>query len=436
LLKDKKVVKRQAQTQNFKETLKQSRAVKVERTLRLAEQVQLEVGISKAREQQSVPTGDVTHRSAFTEYRVRVDECNTALEEARLKRERELRSMIRVIIGGVCGNFDLIMENQEVCCMPSCMLLVMCPPGVSDNRLYLTTVCIYPICPQAVCHLYAAVSPQTYETPNKNMQKAKKVKITAWNEAVKSFTKQLVLLRHGSWVFTRHAMILQPESEHSKKCTMQYCSLLNALATVPGSADIRGLNNTSNLREVAKLGQQLYYLHNLALRSYGTNEIYEEWGTDKQLAAGADNKRSHFQQFLFDLLFPVKASDPITCSSQLNQFEGVYACTQLALGTIPEDQFKHLVEKKIGLKQQWRVKALWSIMSVVHPAVPTSIAMSRCPIVIVVLSLPLLPLPAPPTPCTATCVPSLLMTLQRNGLLPPRLLWCSIWLSLCAPLAP
>jgi hypothetical protein len=227
--------------------------------------------------------------------------------------------------------------------------------------------------------LYHAVSPNTHEKASKKTQKAKRVRIAAWNEAVKSFSKQLVLLRHGCWVYTRHAMVLHPESENSKKCTMQYCSLLNALATVPGSTDIgkSGLNESTNLHKVAKLGQQLYYLHNLALRAYGTNEIYEEWGTDKQLDAGAESKRSHFQQFIFDLIFPVKASDPITRASQVAQFEGVYQCTQLALGTIPEDQFRQLIEKKIGLKQRRRVQALWSIMSVVHPAVPTSIEMSR-----------------------------------------------------------
>ena len=102
--------------------------------------------------------------------------------------------------------------------------------------------------------------------------------------------------------------------------------------------------------KVAGLEVQLYYLQNLVLRHYGTNEIYEEWGTHKQLAAGADSKRSHFQQFLFELLFPVKATDPISRASQKQQFEGVYACTQLALGTIPADQFS-LLCLKFGLKQ-------------------------------------------------------------------------------------
>ena len=51
---------------------------------------------------------------ASAEYKTRVEHCNVVLGIARKKREHDLKSMLRVIIGGVCGNFDLILENQEV----------------------------------------------------------------------------------------------------------------------------------------------------------------------------------------------------------------------------------------------------------------------------------------------------------------------------------
>jgi hypothetical protein len=189
--------------------------------------------------------------------------------------------------------------------------------------------------------------------------KAKKLAI---EDEAKEYMRKLVLLRHGTWAFTRHWL---PSLRRDQLDVQEYAGLLKDLA------------KAGQLLESTKLPDQLFYIHGLIQSCYtladsrAPNPTMEAWQVGSLLSPGTMEK-TRFQSFLFDLTQPQEAqgthTDKKEVANRNEAFKITYYFLQLALGKMKYDSFERLMESpNVGLNHEREKKGLWAMLTLAHP---------------------------------------------------------------------